>query len=119
MLSQGHEREVTVYVEDWQATYGAPYLVRPEDQGADNVELIEDGDHLRTHMPTSDAVFPIAFVDGVRRGEAALYQQDSRTGLVARGVAGSHGCGAVIATADSIDFTHERIQRLLIWGCGL
>src|SRR5438309_904886 len=34
---------VTVYVEDWQAAYGAPYLVRPEDQGAEHVELVEDG----------------------------------------------------------------------------
>jgi len=65
---------VTVYVEDWQAAYGAPYLVRPEDQGAEQVDLVEDGGRLESHRPEIKAAFPIVFVDGVRRGEAALYQ---------------------------------------------
>ena len=40
------------------------------------------------------------------------------TGLVARGVAGSHACGAVVADSNQIMFTNERVQRLVIWGSG-
>jgi hypothetical protein len=110
---------VTVYVEDWQAAYGAPYLVRPEDQGAEQVELVEDGGRVESHRPEVEPAFPIVFVDGVRRGEAALYQHDAKTGTVARGVAGSHACGAVIATENSIEFADMLVQRLVIWGSGI
>jgi hypothetical protein len=111
---------MTIYVEDWQAAYGAPYLVQPDDQGDQRAELIEDGHDLVCRRPRNPAPrYPIAFVDGVRRGEAALYQQDPATGAVARGVAGSHACGAVIATAGRIEFANERVRRLAIWGSGL
>jgi len=109
-----------IFVEDWQATYGAPYLVQPDDQGDVRAALIEDGDQLRCRRPsTTEPRFPIAFVDGVRRGEAALYQFDEATGAVGRGVAGSHACGAVLADGTGITFGHERITRLVIWGSGL
>src|SRR5438105_12657805 len=109
-----------VFVEDWQATYGAPYLVLADDQGDQRAELIEDGPDLRCREPGNlNPTFPIAYVDGVRRGEAALYQQDEATGVIARGVAGSQACGAVLAEADGIEFGHEGVQRLVIWGCGM
>ena len=110
---------MTIYVEDWQAAYGAPYMVQPDDQGDEGAELVEDGPDLRCRTPERpDPRFPIAFVDGVRRGEAALYQQDAATGVLARGVAGSHACGAVVADPNQIMFTDERVQRLVIWGSG-
>lgn len=109
-----------IFVEDWQAAYGAPYLVLSDDPGDQRAELIEDASELRCREPHSaDPTYPIAFVDGVRRGEAALYQQDEATGVVARGVAGSHACGAVLADGNTIGFTHEQVQRLMIWGGGL
>jgi hypothetical protein len=86
-----------VFVEDWAASYGSPYLIVPD--GAETIGvLVEDGAAMIAHSPAAAAALlePIAFVDGVRRGDASLYQADTTTGLLARGIAGSHGCGAVI-----------------------
>ena len=110
-----------IFVEDWQATYGSPYMVLPDDQGAPEVQLLEDGERLLSHTGARQAGphRQIAFVDGVRRGEAALYQYDPRTGQVARGVAGSHACGAVVAGGDLRPVVAvERVTRLAIWGSG-
>lgn len=111
-----------VFVEDWGATYGSPYLVMPDDSGTQTAALIEDGRELRRHpgQPYRLADGPVAFVDGVRRGEASLWLQDGGTGSGARGVAGGHACGAVIA--DGIDrpsYGETRVRRLAIWGSGL
>ena len=113
-----HKAGGQVFVEDWQATYGSPYLVQADDAGYANAELIEDGTELRMRLPKTPARYPLAFVDGVRRGEASLYQHDPVTGVVARGVAGSHACGAVIADGVQAVFSEERIQRLVVWGSG-
>src|SRR5438132_1175234 len=110
-----------IYVEDWVATYGSPYLVAPDDQALPEVELMEDGDGFRVHQSEvrRGRHQPLAFVDGVRRGEAALYQIDAASGQVTRGVAGSHACGAVIADGERrAIFTHPEIQRMAIWGSG-
>ncbi len=56
-------------------------------------------------------------MDGVRRIEAALYRFEAETGQVARAVAGSHACGAVIADGDDRPaFERERVRRLVICG---
>ena len=112
---------MTIYVEDWQATYGSPYLVQSEDTGTGSAVLVEDGEgRLLIHEPGDEELtYPIAFVDGVRRGEASLYQRDPASGAMTRGVAGSHACGAVIATPDGIQFGESRVQRLIVWGSGL
>jgi hypothetical protein len=110
-----------MYVEDWLATYGSPYLVAPDDQAVPEVELMEDGDQFRVHRSDvrKGAHQPLAFVDGVRRGEAALYQVDAASGQVTRGVAGSHACGGVIADGEGRPtFTKPEIERLVIWGSG-
>ena len=60
---------MAIFVEDWQATYGAPYRVQADD----------DGD---------------TWARPVHWNEAAPYQQDNATGNVAYGVAGSQACGA-------------------------
>ena len=111
-----------VFVEDWAAAYGSAYLVLPDDPGSASAALVEDGETLRAHLgrvPSGDNG-PIAFVDGVRRGEASLYQHDPATGALTRGVAGGHACGCVIARSGSpLEFGITRIRRLIIWGGGL
>src|ERR1700730_5029102 len=90
---------MAIYVEDWLAAYGSPYLVAPDDLALPEVELMEDGDRFRVHQSEvrKGPHQPLAFVDGVRRGEAALYQIDPASGQVTRGVAGSHACGGGLA----------------------
>jgi hypothetical protein len=109
----------TIHVEDWQGTYGSPYLVLSDDPGAADVRPVEDGDRVLRHP--SEAVpgghRSLAFVDGVRRIEAALYRFEAETGRVARAVAGSHACGAVVADGERRPgFERERVRRLVICG---
>ena len=111
-----------IFVEDWPATFGAPYLVPPDDPGSATAVLIEDGATLSSHTAERAERYDgaIAFVDGVRRGEAYLYQHDPATGAIARGVAGGHACGAVISrNGVGAEFDETRIRRLVIWGSGL
>jgi hypothetical protein len=113
---------MTVFMEDWAAAYGSPYLVAPDDPGTDSAVLVEDGDRLVAHDPGPPAATggPVAFVDGVRRGEASLYQEDAATGATARGVAGSHACGAVLADGrERLVFGETRVARLVVWGSGM
>jgi hypothetical protein len=65
---------MTVFVDDWAAAYGSAYLVLPDDPGSASAVLVEDGHTLRAHpgREPSAGYGPIAFVDGVRRGEASL-----------------------------------------------
>src|SRR6516225_705174 len=111
-----------IFVEAWPATFGAPYLVPPDDPGSATAVLIEDGATLSSHTAERAERYDgaIAFVDGVRRGEAYLYQHDPATGAIARGVAGGHACGAVIGrNGVGAEFDETRIRRLVIWGSGL
>jgi len=110
----------SVFVEDWSVAYGSPYLVRNEDPGAVPAMLVEDGDDFRIHTGEPRGYSRLAFVDGVRRGEASLYRQNSSTGTIARGVTGSHACGVVLAEGEGPAVYGEvRIHRLVIWGSGL
>lgn len=108
-----------IFVEEWHAAYGSPYLVAADDAGVGEVELLEDGDRLQLHSVPTAALGhpPVAFVDGVRRVEANLYQHDPATGEVVRGVAGSHACGAVVADGEHPPrFVAEEVRRLVILG---
>ncbi len=110
-----------VFVEEWAASYGSPYLIVPDDEPAAAV-LVEDGADFVAHTPDEAAPLtrPLAFIDGVRRGDASLYQQDEDTGLLARGIAGTHACGAVtIEPGQRPNFAREQVTRLVIWGSGL
>jgi len=111
---------MSVFVEDWGAAYGSPYLVTSDESPA-NAELVEDGAEMRVHpAPTPDSDTALAFVDGVRRGEASLYYEDPVTGALARGVAGAHACGAVVADGSRpLEFADVRTGRLAIWGSGV
>lgn len=100
-------------------SYGSPYLVKSDDMGSTTAELVEDGDELEAHSPGMATIErPLVFVDGVRRGEAALYQS-AGDGKVVRGVAGALGCGAVLAEPGRrLEFVETRIRRFVIWNCG-
>ena len=111
-----------MFVEDWAATYGFPYLVKESDESALTARLVEDGDQLLAHAPASgdQRQGAIAFVDGVRRGEAALSDVDPVTGALARAVAGTHACGAVVGEpAGRLAYDDIRVSRMLIWGSGI
>jgi len=111
---------VTVNVEDWQASFGSPYLVAAEDTVTARVMLVEDGKALKNHRPDPSVRGALAFIDGVRRGEASLYQENPVTKQLARGVAGAHATGAVIADGERRpEFRDVRVNRLAIWGSGL
>lgn len=110
-----------VFVEDWAASYGSPYLVVP-DEAETVARLVEDGDALVAHSPDVADVLTrkVAFVDGVRRGDASLYQEDTATGLLARGIAGSHACGAVtVHLGERLICEREQVSRMIIWGSGV
>lgn len=110
---------LAVFVEDWAMSYGSPYLVKPDDSGSAAVELVEDGAELVAHGSAAlEFDEPLAFVDGVRRGEAGLYQTGSE-GRIVRGVAGALACGAVVARPGCrLEFAETRLRRYVIWNCG-
>lgn len=112
---------MSVYAEDWAASYGSPYLVAEDDGPTGDAELVEDEHEFRCHGPTPATTMPpLAFVDGVRRGEAALYQVDDSTGRIARAVAGGHACGAVIVeNGHRPEFGENRVMRIVICGSGM
>jgi hypothetical protein len=112
---------MTVFVEDWGISYGSPYLIEPDDRTDEPAELVEDGKQLCFHAGRDfgEPLPPLAFVDGVRRGEAALYEHDPQSGEIVRGVAGAHACGAVVKEgAERPTFHATRVTRLVIWGAG-
>lgn len=113
---------VSVYVDPWAAAYNTAYLA-VTDESIDAVgELVEDGSNLRCHAPTPDVETlsrSLAFVDGVRRADAVLYQEDPANAAVIRGAAGSHACGAVLAEPGCQPvYGPTRVFRLVIWGAG-
>lgn len=112
--------EPAIYMEDWAAAYGPAMLVDPEAEVADDAELVEDGpDVLAFHDGTpDDGRQTFAFVDGVRRGEGALYL-DAGDGTFVSGVAGAHGVGAaVLAPGRPFRFERCEVTRLVIVGGG-
>jgi hypothetical protein len=108
--------ENDIFVESWAQSYGSPYLIADDDLGSEDAQLVEDAGVFYTgidHAQFND----LLFIDGVRRGEASLYQvQDGR---FVRGITGAHACGAVIARRGrGLDFGPMHTERLVIWGCG-
>lgn len=108
-----------VFVEEWGAGYGSPYLVVP-DQDHEEAELVEDGPLFEMHPGAASEAPSIAFVDGVRRAEAWLFAEDTATGASGRGIAGTHGCGAVIVEGGKRPtFANATVRRVVVWGGGL
>jgi len=111
---------VQIYVEEWAASYGSPLLF-PGDDDTVVAVMVEDGDDCRPHPGRAeDKPGGVAFVDGVRRAEASLYQQHATTGAMIHGIAAAHASGAVVclpgATPEYRDVT---VTRMVVWGGGL
>ncbi|MCA9727032.1 MAG: hypothetical protein KC729_05060 [Candidatus Eisenbacteria bacterium] len=136
-----------VFVDEWDPGYGSPYRVESEEPPSGR--LVEDGSDLVMHpaqasgsiaaeaesrgaditrldigssgLPGDGGIRGLAFVDGVRRAEATLFQVDEESGRSGRGVAGSHACGAVLVPSErsGATFGPTRVERVVIWGSGL
>lgn len=107
-----------IYMEDWAATYGPALLVDPEAEVTNDAELVEDGPEvLAFHPGIPDTSERFAFVDGVRRGEGAIYLDDH--GTFVSGVVGAHGVGAaVLEPGVPFRFEHCEVTRMVIVGGG-
>jgi hypothetical protein len=114
--------EGRIFVEDWAAAYGMPYMIPDGADDYDGADVVEDGGRLTFHNLEfhSPGDIRVAFVDGVRRGDVSLYQENSETRILARGVAGSHACGAVLCQKATRPILDEvRVTRLVLWGSGV
>lgn len=107
-----------VFVEEWQAQYGSPMLIAAEDVPAGSVEIAEPiaGGALALTPPSDATSRALAFVDGVRRGDAHLYVRDGD--VFAHGVAGAHARGTALCNGGPA-IAEVRVSRMIIWGCGL
>lgn len=105
-----------LYVEDWSAAYGTPFVLDDEGEDEPSAILIEDGDEFAIHEGVDrEPERALAFVDGVRRAEAALYRTDA-DGSMRRAIAGAFACGAVLCDGLSVPQVSEtRVQRLVVW----
>lgn len=106
-----------VFVEDWGAAYGSAYLIDANTDSGSG-QTVEDGEgRLERHKPRDPVDRSLAFVDGVRRGEASLYL---RVGdKLVRGIAGAHGRGAVVVLpGERPEFDSCTVERLVLWGGG-
>jgi hypothetical protein len=106
-----------LYFEDWDASYGSPYLISAEQ--ADGVaQFAEEAGQIRV-VPVPCAPRAIAFIDGVRRGEGLLHRQTTE-GVLVRGAVGAHACGAVLcAPGTGAVFGPLETRRLVIFGGGI
>jgi hypothetical protein len=105
-----------VYFEDWDASYGSPYLIS-FDQADGDAQFAEVADGIRVAPAPCDSR-ATAFVDGVRRGEGLLYRQTD-AGVLVRGTVGAHACGAVLCEPGSAAvFGPIETRRLVIFGGG-
>ena len=110
-----------IFVEDWNADYGSPYQIGASEDDEATAVLVEDGGELRMHEPGDDvpSAESVAFVDGVRRGEGWLYQENPETGEGVRGLAGAFACGVVLGrVGERPEFGEALVRRLVIWGSG-
>ncbi|MGA2014601.1 MAG: hypothetical protein ABSH51_29290 [Solirubrobacteraceae bacterium] len=106
-----------LYFEDWDASYGSPYLISP-DQADGDAQFAEVGNEIRV-APASYELRSAAFVDGIRRGEGLLYRQ-TESGALVRGTVGAHACGAVLcAPGRPAVFGPIETRRLVIFGGGV
>lgn len=111
-----------IFVEDWKAAYAPPYLIPDDEDAPGDATVVEDGGSLTFHggEPGLPGDLRLVFVDGVRRGDVSLYQEDEESGALARGIAASHACGAVLCEEAARPVIGEvRVTRLVVWGSGM
>lgn len=110
-----------IYVEPWPATMSGPYLVPEEDDIGEGCAVVEDSGDLDFHdaHPDDAPMARVAFVDGVRRADARLYQRLD-DGHMVHGIAGAHGHGAVLCEPGRRPaFERVTTHHLVVWGSGV
>ncbi len=106
-----------LYFEDWDASYGSPYLISA-DQADGDACFTEAVDGVRL-APATDDPPPVAFIDGVRRGEGLLYRE-GEAGELLWGTVGAYACGAALCPlAGPAEFGPVETCRLVIFGGGM
>src|SRR3954471_13376829 len=105
-----------VYVEEWQAHYGTPLQIDADLDDLAGAELVEESASFAITPEESAPPERLAFVDGVRRGDAYLYLEDPETGALAHGVAGAHARGAALYEHGAVRCEHLDATWLVIWG---
>lgn len=109
-----------MFVEDWGAGYGSPMLI-DDDAPPDGLVGLAESDPSGTFAitpPTPADTVKLAFVDGVRRGDAIVYSHAAGGALV-RGIACCFAVGAVLC--DGLGrprIAHDVVERLLVWSAG-
>lgn len=107
-----------IYYEDWDASYGGPYLIDEAEALEGAAVLAEEAGAAMALDPRPGPEPPVAFVDGVRRGEGTLYRR-TPSGALARGVAGAHACGAALcAPGRRPVIDRVAVRRVVIFGGG-
>jgi len=109
----------SVGVEPFEIGHGAGFEVEEGAAEAVECEVVEDGGDFRAHVPPpADRPRRLCFVDGVMRIEARL-TRTAASGETHRGVAGSWGAGAALATADRpIEIAHACTGRAVVFTGG-
>jgi hypothetical protein len=117
MLNEQQDTRESLFFEAWGATYGSPYLIDDE-QVDGTADLAEPGAQwVLDPAPGNDRA--TAFIDGVRRGEGVLYRRGAQ-GMLVRGLAGAHACGAALWKPDEgVTFGPLLTRRMVIFGGGL
>lgn len=104
-----------VFSEGWDPSFGTSADF--EFDASEDVERAESGD-LRVPR-AAPATIPIAFIDGIRRAELAMWAEHQATGSRVPGLAGAYAVGAVtIRPRGAATFQAIRVGRLAIWGGG-
>jgi hypothetical protein len=108
-----------VFVEDWGAGYGSPMLMDNDPPPDGLVEIAEpDPGGFAVTPPTPSGPMKLAFVDGVRRGDAIVYSHTA-AGQLVRGIAGTYAVGAVLCDGTQRPrIEHASVERLLVWSAG-
>ncbi len=109
--------QARIFVEAWSSDYGSPLRIDEMSEANGKGELIEtEGFAFVAPVETAGAV-PMAFVDGVRRGEASLTQW--LDGISVPGLAGAYAVGAVLAHPSRVPvYAQEVADRVVIWSAG-
>ncbi|HVL98942.1 MAG TPA: hypothetical protein VM324_06605 [Egibacteraceae bacterium] len=110
-----------VGVESFGPQVGSAYVIGADDHADVDAPVVEEPDGrmaLRDPDSAAGVRAPVAFVDGVRRGDARLsVVRDG--GRMAFGAAGAYGVGAVRCEPGAPPrFAHLATRRLVVWGGG-
>jgi hypothetical protein len=105
-----------IFVEPWSSEYGSPMQIDEAEADDGRASLIDEEGFEFVEPPASESV-AVAFVDGVRRQEAALSQVVD--GWPIAGIAGAYAIGGVLCDGEqSPVFSSETVERMVVWSGG-